>query len=296
MAKPTEFDGTRSKCRSFLTQCQFYFYGVKDATDQDKVILALSYMKGGNAGKWAEQKALEWAQLEALPSWNQFSQIVEDRFGDPDPATTARMELQRPRQGSMSAEEYCTAFQVYQNESGYNNVALVEKFEQGLKQSLRDQIYQLPSMPSDVRGWMDWAMHFDKQDRKKKAMELLFQSSQKPTSSQSAQKPKPSPNNPFRQYATPATAAATPASASNSNSIFKQIPNYYYFWVRLLQEGYVYYRIFCQAHWEESHIYLNTLLSTLSNNHPSHRSGDDGGMKKKKTCRYGASERQTGGS
>ena len=65
---------------------------------------------------------------------------------------------------------------------------------------------------------MDWAMHFDKQDRKKKAMEQLFQSSQKPTSSQSAQKPKPSPNNPFRQYATPATAAATPASASNSNS------------------------------------------------------------------------------
>ena len=214
MAKPNEFDGTQSQTKSFLTQCQIYFHGATGATDTDKVVTAISYMKSGNAGIWAEQKATEWAEMERLPSWPEFYQMVMDRFGDPDAGATARLALHSLMQGSSSAEEYCSSFQTYQHDSGYNEVALIEKFEQGLNTDLRNSIYKMTTVPTTLDGWMNWACRFDRQEKKKKIMDLMFATS-KPSNSSASHKPKS--NNPFRQMAAQSNAtSATPASSSTS--------------------------------------------------------------------------------
>ena len=57
VALPDSFDGTQSKIDSFLSQLGLYFSGKKKEfqDDQDKIIFALSYMKGGTAGPWAAE-------------------------------------------------------------------------------------------------------------------------------------------------------------------------------------------------------------------------------------------------
>ena len=56
LALPTEYDGDRLKGQAFLTSCQTYMRLCPDLfpEEQTKITWALSYMKSGQAAKWAE--------------------------------------------------------------------------------------------------------------------------------------------------------------------------------------------------------------------------------------------------
>ena len=55
MAPPDVFDGATAKAEAFMSQLALFIHGKRHELydDSDKVILALSYMKGGTAGSWA---------------------------------------------------------------------------------------------------------------------------------------------------------------------------------------------------------------------------------------------------
>ena len=55
-ATPSDYDGDRSKGRSFINSCNVYFRLCADhfADDQARILWALSYMKHGRAAKWAD--------------------------------------------------------------------------------------------------------------------------------------------------------------------------------------------------------------------------------------------------
>lgn len=44
-----------------------------------------------------------------------------------------------------------------QDDTGYNDAALVEKFEKGLNQALVDKIYALAEMPKNLKEWISWS-------------------------------------------------------------------------------------------------------------------------------------------
>ena len=161
VATPDPFNGNLAKTEEFLTSLLLYFTGKGDLmTDNQKITMALSYMKGGTAGQWAKRKVKQLTKEGQ--TWDDFLIDFKASFSDPDPAGTARTKLDVLRQGSTTADEYVASFKELMDETGYNDAALVEKFEKGLSKSLVDRIYTLPDLPDDLDGWMVQALKFDR--------------------------------------------------------------------------------------------------------------------------------------
>jgi hypothetical protein len=174
VAVPDVFDGTLSRSGTFLSQLSLYFqarrFDFQD--DQDKITFALSYMRGGTAGPWADQVIRQQDSsnvAQVFPDWNGFKEEFEKAFGDPNPAGTARYKMDQLKQGSHTADEYVASFRELVPKTGYNDEAHVEIFQRGLNPILVDRIYALPEMPQSLKGWMEWATKLDRQWRQREA-------------------------------------------------------------------------------------------------------------------------------
>ena len=98
------------------------------------------------------------------------------------------------KQGTHTADEFITSFKELQGDTGFNDAALVEKFEKGLNSSLVDKIYGLSTMPTDLKGWMEWASKLDRQWRRREVKKKAFAiptSAKQPTSFSKTYKPSP---------------------------------------------------------------------------------------------------------
>jgi hypothetical protein len=147
-----------------------YFHGKRFQDDSDKIIFALSYMKGGIASPWARLKVREYGREGTInSSWLKFESELREVFGDPNPASTARHKLGQLKQGSHTADEYVASFRELKDDTGYNDAALIERFEQGLNSALVDKIYALPEMPTTLETWISWAIKLDRQWRQREA-------------------------------------------------------------------------------------------------------------------------------
>lgn len=200
VAPPQQYDGTMAKADIFINQLILYFKGRNITNDHDKVICALSYMQEGSAAKWARRITQE---IDDVPreqvQWKVFLQEFKHTFGDPNPQATAQFKISSLKQGSHTAEEFVASFRELAKDTGYNDVALVEKFKHGLNPSLVDKIYALPEMPINLEGWISWACKLDRQWREREASKKSFQSLPRqsaPTTSSATfsfkQQPKPS--------------------------------------------------------------------------------------------------------
>ena len=206
VATPDDFDGSFSKAETFLSQLTLYFHGKRVSDNDDKVILALSYMKGGTAGPWAKLKVKEFTK-EGVCNWDTFVAEFQETFGDPNPAGTARHKMNQPRQGNHSADEYVASFRELKDDTRYNNAALIEKFEQGLNSVLADKIYALPEMPTTLESWISWAIKLDRQWRQREANKKLLGQVPKATSLSSK---------PVKTISNPNPASSSHQSASHS--------------------------------------------------------------------------------
>lgn len=214
-AVPDSFDGTMSKTETFCSQLALYFLGKKVEDDGEKVTFALSYMKGGSAGPWAKTKLQDYLSKGQGPSWEDFERDLVDSFGDPDKAGTARFKMDLLKQGTHTADEYVTSFRELQKDTGFNDAALVEKFEKGLNTALVDKIYALPEMPETLEEWIKWASKLDRQWRRREVKKKTFANSTPARSSASSNfklsKPSPSstpPSVPSQTSTTPVAQAA----------------------------------------------------------------------------------------
>jgi hypothetical protein len=57
------------------------------------------------------------------------------------------------------------SFKEIMDDTGFNDVALVDKFEKGLSKSLWKTIGSVEDVPTTLKGWMDAALKFDRQQR-----------------------------------------------------------------------------------------------------------------------------------
>jgi hypothetical protein len=207
VAPPEPFDGSMSKAESFLSQCLLYFYGRGITSDYHRVICALSFMKSGNADKWARTKIqqLDPSFCEEV-SWEVFVSEFRATFGDPNPGATARHKMSQLKQGTNTADQFVADFRLLVQDTEYNDAALVEKFQNGLNSSLVDRIYGLPQMPSTLEGWISWALRLDRQWRQR---ESTKRTSVNPFSKQSLTPQTPAKPRPF--HSSPPVTSLPPA-------------------------------------------------------------------------------------
>lgn len=175
LAAPDVFTGKHTEADSFLRQCTAHFLVTDNgfSSHQDWISYALSFMKGGNAGIWADRVSDDRVRaLSADPpyflfeDWSDFQTAFKASFSDPDPSATARTAMETCTQGRRSTDAYVQEFQELASRTGYDNVALIEKFERGLPAHVITSVYGMERMPSTLAGWYEYAQRFDRQYQK----------------------------------------------------------------------------------------------------------------------------------
>jgi hypothetical protein len=176
MALPKPFDGELANGETFLHQLHLYMTArhTEFTTVDSKMAFALSLMEK-KAQPYADAAMTRIEDHVAHPAdpayphpfvdWNDFVDKFRTSFCDPMPQRTAQMKLNTLVQGSKTADEYSLEFGNLSYKSGYNDVALIEKYERGLNTALRQKIYALPTMPTTSDEWQGWACKLDRQWR-----------------------------------------------------------------------------------------------------------------------------------
>ena len=100
----------------------------------------------------------------------------------------------------------------FKDDAGYNDAALIEKFEQGLNSALVDKIYSLPEMPTTLEEWISWAIKLDRQWRQREANKKAFGQSQ---TKSMVSTPKPTKVFPTIVPSVPTTQAPAPVKQSD---------------------------------------------------------------------------------
>jgi hypothetical protein len=211
VATPDPFNGDLAKSEEFLNSLSLYFMGKHGITDEEKITVTLSYMKGGTAGQWSKRKVKQYAKTGRAPSWETFLEDFMQTFSDPDPTGTARFKLSKLKQGTGSVDDYVASFKELMDDTGYNEGALVEMFERGLTKLLVDRIYSLPEFPETLEDWMSQAMKFDRLQRRREEKYRMSASGSSTTGSQSKS------SNPS-QSTKPLTQPSQPGRLPNSSS------------------------------------------------------------------------------
>ena len=162
-AAPADFDGDRTKGRTFLNSCDLYMSLVSDqfADDSARIYWALSYMKSGRAAAFADRTIRENAPTNAVPygSWMLFREAFKEEFFVRDEGQAARLKLEGTRyhQGARTVEEYIDEFRDLVDRAGYKEGSIVVlKFRHGLHPEIQRAIATLPaSRPHDDQP-LEW--------------------------------------------------------------------------------------------------------------------------------------------
>jgi len=159
---PDTFTGRKADVDSFIrTARSFTSLRSSDFTnEQGKVIWATTFLKGPDVDSWVDDL------LEHRISGMTFSQFLDEfrqRFGDHDPAETARQAIDSLEQGLSSVDRYVAAFMSHATKTGYNDIALVSSFKRGLSQPVSHLIHGHLGLPTTLKAWYDAAIWAERQ-------------------------------------------------------------------------------------------------------------------------------------
>jgi hypothetical protein len=183
---PEVFSGDRSRAKPWAVQIANYiflrpeeFHGGEWA----KIFFALSYIRGGTAGVWAEQVMEVCHRYDPNrddvnnpqtgrrepPPWpllvtNMDALIMAfgQRFGDPNEKENAQIKLMGLKQGNRTVAEYLADFNSLVHLTNFDNDALILCFRGGLDRRIVSQIYwnNIP-VPSTLERWQTLALAYD---------------------------------------------------------------------------------------------------------------------------------------
>lgn len=165
---PTPFSGKREDLRKFLQEIKIYLLANGDAypTDLDKVLFVLSYMSDGDANSWkeeffdtAEQKAAQDQSALKLGTYDELiNQIIKD-FSPYDAPKDAIYEMKELKMGNTTIEEHVSKFKMLVTRSKLEkNDAVTEYFRETLPIPLQRNILSLPTPPTKLDEWYEWAI------------------------------------------------------------------------------------------------------------------------------------------
>lgn len=156
-ADPEIFSGDVAKTEEFLrsVSLNIALQPMMYASDHSKILYALSWIKGGTAGVWAENVTAAILNPPAgteLPTWEQFLAVLRSAFGEPDLRFASRLKLHNLKQDRLTAEEYTAQFKALAARCGFDKEALMDAYQRGLNHALLAKIH-LSELPVTLNGW-----------------------------------------------------------------------------------------------------------------------------------------------
>jgi len=144
---PSEFNGNQSAGKVFLTSCRTYIRLCLESFEDDltKVVWAMSYMKAGRAGRWANcefEHEVKSGHL-CFINWVDFEDEFQKDFMplDSEAAAVNVLETTSYFQGRWSVDDYLDQFKDLIEDSGYSDPkTIVVKFRQGLDGPRQDDL------------------------------------------------------------------------------------------------------------------------------------------------------------
>jgi hypothetical protein len=172
-ATPNDFDGERTKGRSFLNSVKWYLRsrGHEFRNLDHMVSWTLSFMKEGRALTFANQITRQVDKQGILPytTWSEFWAELEKRFLPIDESEEAINVLETDRyfQGKQTVDDYCDRFQDLVDHAGYlGGRQVVMKFRKGLESEIADRVALLQEkrpQDDDLDGWIEMAKEVARQ-------------------------------------------------------------------------------------------------------------------------------------
>jgi len=169
--KPTPFDGSRSKIRDFIQECQLYLTVNSDIYNDDpkKIGFILSYMSEKEATLWKRQylQSITTNNVINFPKIDDFLKKVLGDFKQEDETRSATNQLERLQQGKGTAEELVTKFKLLvgkanlSSTSTSDHVHLIRMFQRALNPRLADRILYADVVPTTIEDWYKRAIQYD---------------------------------------------------------------------------------------------------------------------------------------
>jgi Retrotransposon gag protein/Zinc knuckle len=170
--KPLEhYNGKSRPLRSWLTEASLHMESNGIADDKSKIVFIGSHLKD-NAWSWFEpfmrerdtKQETEWSDrtTKVLKNYAELTKAMGQVFGDIDERKTAATKLQKLRQVS-SVRQYITEFQTITSNLEWDEEALSDKFEEGLKPEVRSALIYYPREPKDLEELFERAQKVDRE-------------------------------------------------------------------------------------------------------------------------------------
>jgi len=176
---PQVFDGDRTKTTEFINSLQLHFLINKHIfiTEEIKKAYALSFMKGGTAGPWAQAEINRMIQNSNTtgntvsvapskkPSEETFEELIKrfkTEFSDEVSKLAAQAKLQNLKQGGKTVDEYISEFRTAAINSGFTEDGpLILLFRQGLNRPIREKMNAQLAQPTQITEWYKFTATLD---------------------------------------------------------------------------------------------------------------------------------------
>jgi len=169
IASPEKYGGEREKLRVFLTNIDLYCEYNEVPNDQEKILMASTYMKD-KASNWmqpyvddylldAEHMGTKEGTRTLFASWTEFKQEMGRIFGEVDAQNQAEKKITRLRQ-TTSVSAYTAEFKQLQARIDWDDAALRTVFESGLKENVKDGLVH-HDKPGTLHALIELATRID---------------------------------------------------------------------------------------------------------------------------------------
>jgi len=168
---PPDFSGERYNGHAFLNSCSLYICLALEQfhDEQEKILWALMFFKGGRAAKWSENMFRQKADTSIFPiqTWGDFEQQFWIHFFSVNVEADAinALEGSSYHQGGRMMNDYLNNFQALVSDAGYTDPqTLVVKFRRGLRLGIQNQIATMPygrPANTDPDAWYRAAQRID---------------------------------------------------------------------------------------------------------------------------------------
>jgi len=183
LGKPPTFRGDSTESYTAFLRSLLIEFNAKPAIydptrNQDahvnRIAFAMSYMTEGHASQWAEARFLEYdANGKITHTWAEFRVLMDASFRSSTSQSDAQLKMNELKMGSDTADKYITKFEVLEHLTGYNDVALLEKFKQGLPVALADAIVNARPEKT-LKAWKECARDLNMRWRERQAEKKQF--------------------------------------------------------------------------------------------------------------------------